>query len=76
MTQHEREQHMHEAFTVHMLTDEGKQKAAQIATAFDALLGTLGGVCSPGRELSICITKLEEASFFAKKSMAKANAQG
>ena len=67
---------MHEAFTTHMLTDAGKEKAARIATAFNDLVNTLGEVCPPGRELALTITKLEEASFFAKKAMAKANAQG
>jgi hypothetical protein len=62
-------------FEVHMLNDAGKQKAKDIATAFDNCLlaltsPTFGSLCSPGRELAIVKTKLEEACFFAKKSMA------
>lgn len=70
---------MNEEFQVHMLNEEGKRKARLIAEAFDQLLTTLtlaeGAVdsfslCPAGREMSIVRTKLEEASFFAKKAMA------
>ncbi len=64
---------MHDAFAVHMLTDDGKKKAALIADAFDNVLGRLNELCPAGREMAIVTTKLEEASFFAKKAMAKAN---
>ena len=57
-------------FAVHMLNDEGKQKAARIQQAFDVCLNTLTDVCTTGRELAVCKTKLEEACFFAKKAMA------
>lgn len=57
-------------FQVHMLNEDGKTKANQIAKAFDNLLYALTDVCPPGREMSIVRTKLEEASFFAKKAMA------
>lgn len=60
---------------VHMLNEVGKQKAKDIATAFDNLLmaltsSTFGSLCPQGRELSLVKTKLEEAAFFAKKAMA------
>lgn len=61
---------MDQAFAVHILNDEGKQKAKEIAEAFDELLKKLSAHCFSGRELAIVKTKLEEASFFAKKSMA------
>lgn len=61
---------MHPAFQVHMLNKVGKKKASDIAAAFDGLLLGLQTICPPGRELSLVITKLEEASFFAKKAMA------
>lgn len=67
---------MHDAFKVHMLTEEGKAKAKVIAEAFDALLTTLDGIVPTGRLLSIVTTKLEEASFFAKKAMAERNSEG
>lgn len=61
----------HQEFAVHMLNDEGKQKAEKIADAFGTLLDSLYEMCgSQGREMAIVRTKLEEASFFAKKAMA------
>jgi hypothetical protein len=64
-----------ELFAVHMLTDQGKLKAEKIRIAFDRLLDTLDAECVSGREYAYCKTKLEEACFYAKKSMAKANEQ-
>lgn len=64
---------MHPAFQVHMLTDDGKVKAARIANVFDAALTELQAICPGGREMSIVTTKLEEAAFFAKKAMAHNN---
>lgn len=61
---------MNKEFQVHMLNDSGKAKAAAIAETFDECLEKLLALCPPGRELSLVRTKLEEASFFAKKSMA------
>lgn len=59
-------------FEVHRLNEEGLQKAELIAQAFDTLLNGLATVCNAeDREFSIVRTKLEEAAFFAKKSMAK-----
>ncbi len=57
-------------FATHILNESGKQKAAAIQETFDTALNTLATICKPGRELSIVKTKLEEASFFAKKAMA------
>lgn len=64
---------MHAEFAVHILSSEGLDKAQEIAAAFDDLLTKLETLCSPGREFSITKTKLEEAAFFAKKSMAIVN---
>jgi hypothetical protein len=61
---------MHREFAVHKLNDVGIAKASQIAQEFDKLLGAVEQICPEGRELSIVKTKLEEASFFAKKSIA------
>lgn len=61
---------MHKEFAVHMLNDEGKKKAVEIAASFDVLLTKLEETCPNGRELAIVRTKLEEAAFFAKKAMA------
>lgn len=57
-------------FEVHILNDKGKEKALIIAEAFNDLLNVLRTWCPESRELSIAKTKLEEASFFAKKAMA------
>jgi hypothetical protein len=62
---------VHEEFQVHMLNEEVKHKATFIANAFTLLLNELMEVCPISREFSIVKTKLEEASFFAKKAMAK-----
>jgi hypothetical protein len=67
---------MHSEFTFHLLNDAGKAKAVEIAQAFDGLLSRLLDLCPPGRELAIVRTKLEEASFFAKKAMANSPANG
>ena len=62
---------MNKEFEVHMLNDLGKIKANLIAKAFDDLLTTLLAInTEPTREMSLVRTKLEEASFFAKKAMA------
>lgn len=61
-------------FQTHILTDEGIEKAKMIAQVFDDTLVQLEALCPRNtREFSICKTKLEEACFFAKKSMAKNN---
>lgn len=72
---------MNKEFEMHMLNEQGKEKAKKIAEAFDLLLETLCpsdvrllALCPPGRELSLVRTKLEEACFFAKKSMAAVSA--
>jgi hypothetical protein len=64
---------MNKEFEVHILTPEGIQKAKEIAEVFDTALNSLKELCPEGREFSLVKTKLEEASFFAKKSMATAN---
>jgi hypothetical protein len=76
---------LHREFTVHLLNPEGIEKAQMIATVFDDALTELeqlclrpassGGITLPGhyengREFAIVRTKLEEASFFAKKALA------
>lgn len=65
---------MHPAFEVHTLTGDGQLKAKEIAEAFDGLLSRLYYFIPEGRERAIVVTKLEEACFFAKKGMAKSEA--
>jgi hypothetical protein len=64
-------------FRVHMLNANGVRKAIEIRDVFDQALDKLAVLCTPdgtigpgGREYSIVKTKLEEACFFAKKSIA------
>ncbi|HEX2617651.1 MAG TPA: hypothetical protein VHL57_08920 [Flavobacteriales bacterium] len=57
-------------FSVHMLNEQGKRIARDMAEDFDELLTRLKLVVPPGRYLSVVQTKLEEACFFAKKGMA------
>ena len=61
---------MNPLFQVHRLNEDGMKKAEELAAAFTELLRVLSYMCQEGREFSIVKTKLEEASFFAKKSMA------
>ncbi len=67
-------------FKVHLLSEDGVRKAQNVASMFDALLNELNQpeMCQTGREFSICKTKLEEACFYAKKSLAmnKQNQKG
>ena len=64
---------MRSEFAVYVLNDSGKVKARKIALAFSALAEALDESCdlkTDGRSRSIVLTKLEEACFFAKRSMA------
>lgn len=57
-------------FKSHMLNDAGKAKATELAVRFTTLLEKIEQLGVTGRELAIVKTKLEEASFFAKKGVA------
>ncbi len=57
-------------FGVHLLNDRGIENAAEMSIKFSHLTDWLEDVCLQGREWAIVKTKLEEASFFAKKAMA------
>ncbi len=71
---------MNPEFEVHILNETGIEKAKSIANLFDKFLDELrditvgireDGVPYTSREFSVVKTKLEEASFFAKKIIAK-----
>lgn len=58
-------------FQFHKLNEDGIIKAQEIAEIFTTALNELRDLCPENtREFSLVKTKLEEASFFAKKSMA------
>lgn len=61
-------------FNVHVLNEEGQKKAADVGEVFsDALTkieAIIGDDVGVKRELALVITKLQEASFFAKRAVA------
>jgi hypothetical protein len=57
-------------FSVHMLNETGKAKARALAEAFSELLDKVEAFGVTGREMALVKTKMEEASFFAKRSVA------
>lgn len=57
-------------FQVHMLNENGKRKAREIAEGFSILLAGVEALGVTGRELALVKTKLEEACFFAKRGIA------
>ena len=61
---------MNKEFEVHMLNEDGKNKAKNIAILFDDLVNHLGLHIFDSSYMSIVKNKLEEACFFAKKGMA------
>jgi len=60
---------MNKEFETYILNEEGKCLASSITAVFDNALEHLKKCCFEGREFAIVKTKLEEACFFAKKSM-------
>jgi len=62
---------VNQLFQFHKLNPDGIKKAEEIAATFNRLLWDLEHMCPTStREFSITRTKLEEACFYAKKSMA------
>lgn len=61
---------IHPLFSYHKLNEGGVKKAEECAVSFTNLLRELESMCPQGRELALVKTKLEEASFFAKKAIA------
>lgn len=58
-------------FSVHRLNPTGLECADRCAAAFDRLLTELDVIgMESGRERAIVVTKLQEASFFAKRAVA------
>lgn len=59
-----------EEFTFHLLNETGKKKALEIANYFDTCLEGLKNVCGSNSSFLTSKMYLEQACFFAKKSMA------
>lgn len=58
-------------FMVHRLNEDGMKKADRIAEVMEKAYDDLAKVCPvDSREFKIAQQKMEEATFFAKKSMA------
>lgn len=57
-------------FGFHKLCEDGQERAKIIAIVFEELVVELDRHFYDQRTKAICMTKLEEACFFAKKSMA------
>lgn len=58
-------------FTVHKLNDVGMGRAKGLASTFTDFLDNLEAMCGvDGREMAIVRTKLEEASYYAKRAIA------
>lgn len=61
---------MRQEFQVHRLNEVGLQKAEMLGEAFSILLETVDALVPQGRERSLVVTKLQEASYWAKRAIA------
>jgi hypothetical protein len=57
-------------FQVHRLNAAGMAKAQLLGEVFSEALNQIDKIVPDGRELSLVKTKLQEASFFAKRAIA------
>ena len=60
---------MRKEFGLHNLTNEAAKECHDVGTLFSVFLDNLETVCPPGREFALVKTKLQEACYFAKKSI-------
>lgn len=61
---------MSNEFKVHRLNVQGLVKADRLANAFATCLAEVEGLVPAGHELSLVVTKMQEACFFAKRGIA------
>ncbi len=66
---------MRQEFQVHILNDKGIEQAKELGEAFSDFLDKLETLIPQaaqvnGREMALVRTKLQEASFFAKRAIA------
>lgn len=65
---------MRKEFQVHMLNEQGKIKAVDLANLFAHCLDEVEKICGEeGREMALVRTHMELASFYSKKAMAPKN---
>lgn len=57
-------------FQVHLLNDQGIGRAQMLGAVFSEALDRIEAIIPPGRDRAIVVTKLQEASFFAKRAIA------
>jgi hypothetical protein len=62
---------MADEFKVHQLNTCGLVNAEQLGEVFARCLAQVQALIPAGRELSLVVTKLQEASFFAKRAIAQ-----
>lgn len=51
------------------LNEKGREKCGLVEDVFERAFSDLVDICPNGREFSLVLTKLQEASYFAKKSI-------
>ncbi len=61
---------MRKEFEVHMLNDDGKAKAIKLGEIFSTALNEIEQLVPVGREMSLVVTLMQKASFFAKRGIA------
>ena len=61
---------MRQEFQVHMLNEAGIAKATKLGEIFSTALDQVEAIVPAGRERALVVTKLQEASFFAKRGIA------
>lgn len=61
---------MSNLFQVHTLNEEGMKKAKHLQDLFEQFFAQITEGLPDSREKSIVATKLQEASFYAKRAMA------
>lgn len=61
---------MRQEFSVHLLNDAGLAKATDLGKIFSDALDAIEAIVPPGRERALVVTKMQEASFFAKRGIA------
>ena len=61
---------MRDEFKVHLLNEQGLKLASDLGDVFSKALTEIEALLPAGRERALVITKLQEASFFAKRGIA------